>query len=118
MPVALGSAEPVVQPGGVLVDGLAPGGPAVLDHPAPERGVVGGIGPVTLPQGSAHLRAGQPGAVQVEGLLMELPGMGGGACPMLPFHRPKVGLEGRLVVRAVRGVREEPHPFRAAKGVR
>ena len=57
-PGAIGSAEPVVQPGGVLVDGLAPGGPAVLDHPALDCGTMWGIGPVTLPQGSAHLRTG------------------------------------------------------------
>ena len=33
--------------------------------------------------------------------------MGGGTRPMLPFHRAKLGAEGRLVVRAVRGVREK-----------
>ena len=111
MPGALGSAEPIVQPGGVLVDGLAPGRPAVPDHPAPERGIVGGVGPVTFPQGSAHLRTGQPGAVQVEGLLMELPGMGGGTGALLLFHRAKLGAEGRPVFRLVREVRKsEPSP--------
>jgi len=57
-PGILGGAEPVVQPGGVLADGLAPGGPAVLDHPALEGVVVGGVGSVALPQGCANQRAG------------------------------------------------------------
>ncbi len=111
----------------MLEDGRAPGGPAVLDHPAFDRGTMGGIDPVTprfkrdtitysgigtLPQGSAHLRAGQTGAVQVEGLLMELPGMGSGTCPMLPFHKAKLGAEGRLGVRMVRLVRHPPHSLR------
>jgi len=54
---------------------------------------------------------------QVEGLLVELPRMGGGTCPNVPerdpsgrslrdalppFHRPKVRQEWRLVVRRVR----------------
>ena len=88
--------------------------PAAPLHPALDRGTMGGAGPVTLPQGSAHLRARQPGAVQVEGLIMELPGMGGGTGVMLPFHGPKVGLEGRLVVRVVRGVRHSPPSFHEA----
>jgi len=39
--------------------------------------------------------------------------MGGGTRAMLPFHRAKLGAEGRLGVRAVRLVREEPHPHTA-----
>jgi len=67
---------------------------------------MGGVGTVPLPQGSAHLRAGKAGAVQVEGLLMEPPGMGGGTGALLLFHRAKLRPEGRLVFRLVREVRE------------
>lgn len=101
----------VVEPGGVPVDILAPGGPAVLDHPALEGGGVGGVGPVARPQGGTYLGGGKTGEVQIEGFLPEPPGIGGGFVRRV-WHRGNIGNLGRPFVRRVRLLRKISFEFR------